>query len=82
MKIKPLVGSTFLGGRGGGKWDEPKADQKIVIRSRVLCNNYLQGILGALRDDTKNGCVADYISTGGTTTQHTHTRARAWWVIT
>ena len=32
---------------GVGEWgkplDEPKANQKIVIRSRVLCNNYLEG---------------------------------------
>ena len=35
---------TLLGGRGGGgvRGDEPKADQKIVIRSRALCNNYLE----------------------------------------
>ena len=24
--------------------DEPKADEKIVIKSRVLCNNYWEGI--------------------------------------
>ena len=27
----------------GGRREGPKADQKIVIRSRVLCNNYLKG---------------------------------------
>ena len=27
---------------GGGRRDETKADQKIVIRSRALCNNYLE----------------------------------------
>ena len=35
------------GGEGGGgrgeQRKEPKADQKIVISSRVLCNNYLEG---------------------------------------
>ena len=30
------------GGGVGGRREEPKADQKIVIRSRVLCNNYLE----------------------------------------
>ena len=32
------------GGGGGGRRDEPKADEKIVIKSKVLCNNYLEGI--------------------------------------
>ena len=27
----------------GGRREGPKEDQKIVIRSRVLCNNYLEG---------------------------------------
>ena len=27
----------------GGRRDVPKADQKIVVRSRFLCNNYLEG---------------------------------------
>ena len=27
----------------GGRRDGPKADQEIVIRSRVLSNNYLEG---------------------------------------
>ena len=30
------------GGGGGGRRDETKADQKIVIKSRVQCNNYLE----------------------------------------
>ena len=30
-----------VGGGEGGRLDEPKAEQKIVVRSRVLCNNYL-----------------------------------------
>ena len=36
-----LFGYKLLG-EVGGRRDEPKPDQKIVIRSRVLCNNYLQ----------------------------------------
>lgn len=28
----------------GGRWDVPKGDQNIVIRSRVLRNNYLEGL--------------------------------------
>ena len=31
------------GGGVGGRRDGPKADQEIVIRSRVLSNNYLEG---------------------------------------
>ena len=27
----------------GGRREGPKADQEIVITSRVLCNNYLEG---------------------------------------
>ena len=29
-------------GAVGGRREKPKTDQKIVIRSRVLCNNYLE----------------------------------------
>ena len=35
------------GGGGGGvgeRWNEPKVDPKIVVRSRVLRNNYLRGL--------------------------------------
>ena len=31
------------GGEVGGRREKAKVDQKIVIRSRVLCNNYLEG---------------------------------------
>ena len=34
--------TTLLGGVGRRR-DEPKAEQKIVVRSRVLRNNYLEG---------------------------------------
>ena len=39
-----FFGQNIAGGVGGGerRRDEPKADQKIVIRSRALCNNYLE----------------------------------------
>ena len=37
-----FLAKTLPGGVGGGRRDEPKADQKIVIRSRALCNNYLE----------------------------------------
>ena len=49
MKISPFLATSFAGagkGAGGGRGEqrkEPKADQKIVISSRVLCNNYLEG---------------------------------------
>ena len=38
-----FFGQNIAGGvGGGGRRDEPKADQKIVISSRALCNNYLE----------------------------------------
>ena len=37
-----FLAKTLPGGWGGRRRDEPKADQKIVIRSRALCNNYLE----------------------------------------
>ena len=37
-----FLAKTLPGGWVGGRRDEPKADQKIVIRSRALCNNYLK----------------------------------------
>ena len=48
MKISPFLATSFAGaGEGGGgvggRREEPKVHQKIVIRSRVLCNNYLVG---------------------------------------
>ena len=44
MKSFAVAGGGGGGGGGGvgGRREEPKADQKIVIRSRVLCNNYLE----------------------------------------
>ena len=39
MKSFAVVGG---GGGGGGGVGGRRADQKIVIRSRVLCNNYLE----------------------------------------
>ena len=43
MKISPFLATSFAGGgEGEGRREEPKADQKIVIRSSVLCNNYFE----------------------------------------
>ena len=39
--MKSFAGAGGGGAVGGGR-EEPKADQKIVIRSKVLCNNYLE----------------------------------------
>ena len=36
--------ATTLLGEVGGRQDEPKAEQKIVLRSRVLRNNCLEGL--------------------------------------
>ena len=38
-----LFGHNFAGGSGGST-DEPKAEPKMVVRSRVLRNNYLEGL--------------------------------------
>ena len=38
-----IWGHNFVWGEWGGWRKEPKADLKIVIRSGVLCNNYLGG---------------------------------------
>ena len=37
--------SLNVAGGSGGREDEPKANQKIVVRSRVLCKNYLEGFV-------------------------------------
>ena len=39
--MSAFLATTSLGGVGGLR-DEPKAEHKIVVRSRVLCNNYLE----------------------------------------
>ena len=36
--------ATTLLGEVGGRRDEPKAEQKIVLRSRVAHNNCLEGL--------------------------------------
>ena len=36
--------ATTLLGEVGGRRDEPKAEQKIVLRSRVLRNDCLEGL--------------------------------------
>ena len=36
--------ATVAEGGVGRRRNEPKADQKIVVRSRVLRNNYLEGL--------------------------------------
>ena len=38
-----FAGAGGGGGGVGGRREKPKGNQKIVIRSRVLCNNYLEG---------------------------------------
>ena len=43
VKMSAFLATTLLG-EVGGRRDEPKAEQKIVLRSRVLRNNCLEGI--------------------------------------
>ena len=42
-------GHNIAGGGVGGRRDEPKAGQKIVITNRVLCKNYLEGLFHTMR---------------------------------
>ena len=43
-KLSAFLATTLLGEVGGGRWDEPKAEQKIVLRSRILRNYCLEGL--------------------------------------
>ena len=43
VKMSAFFGHNIARGSGGRR-DEPKAEQKIVLRSRVLRNNCLEGI--------------------------------------
>ena len=49
------------GGREGGgeRLDEPKAEQKIVVRSRVLCNNYLERLFDTVPTSFVHHCRID-----------------------
>ena len=49
------------GGRGGGgeRLDEPKAEQKNVVRSRVLCNNYLERLFDTVPTSFVHHCRID-----------------------
>ena len=42
-KLSAFLATTLLG-EVGGRWDEPKAEQKIVLRSRILRNYCLEGL--------------------------------------
>ena len=46
MKLSAFLATTLLGevGGGGRRQEEPKAAQKIVLRSRVLQNDCLEGL--------------------------------------
>ena len=43
VKMSAFLATTLLG-EVGGRRNEPKAEQNIVIRSRVLRNNCLEGL--------------------------------------
>ena len=50
------------GGRGGGggeRMDKPKPKQKIVVRSRVLCNNYLERLFDTVPTSFVHHCRID-----------------------
>ena len=42
-KLSAFLATTLLG-EVGGRWNEPKAEQKIVLRSRILRNYCLEGL--------------------------------------
>ena len=44
VKMSGFFLATTLLGEVGGRRDEPKAEQKIVLRSRVVHNNCLEGL--------------------------------------
>ena len=46
-------------GGGGERLDEPKAEQKIVVRSRVLCNNYLERLFDTVPTSFVHHCRID-----------------------
>ena len=42
--MSAFLGYNIAAGGVGRRRDEPKAEQKIVVRSRVPHNNYLEGL--------------------------------------
>ena len=49
VEMSVFFGHIIAGGRGGeGLRDEPKGEQKIVVRSGVLRNKYLEGLFRAV----------------------------------
>ena len=58
-----LFGHNIADGDGewerGGRLDEPKAEQKILVRSRVLCNNYLERLFDTVPTSFVHHCRID-----------------------
>ena len=52
--------ATTLLGKVGERRDEPKAEQKIVLRSRVLRNNCLEGLFHTVPTSFVLHCSAKY----------------------
>ena len=58
-----FLATTLLGEVGrGGRRDEPKAEQKIVVRSRVLRNNCLEGLFHTVLSSFVLHCGRIYLS--------------------
>ena len=55
-------GNGGSGAGGGGRRDEPKAEQKIVVRSRVLRNNCLEGLFHTVPSSFVLHCGRIYLS--------------------
>ena len=63
MEMSAFFGHNIVGGVGGLR-DEPKAEHKIVIRSRVLRNKYLEGFFAqsqVLLSSTVSICLLVYM---------------------
>ena len=54
--------ATTLLGEVGGRRDEPKAEQKIVVRSRVLRTNCLEGLFHTVPSSFVLHCSRIYLS--------------------
>ena len=59
VRMSAFLATTLLGGVGERR-DEPKAEQKIVLRSRVLRNNCLEGLFHTVPTSFVLHCSTKY----------------------